>query len=370
MLYYVIRITLLNLQRESNMARSGVTYTDIAKAAEKVKLQGHEPTVDRVREILGTGSKSTIAPLLKKWKNNILNNDNGTDIPSELLEVVKSLYVNTQALADISIQKIKKECELELNELRNKLNDSTGSNNKLLDKIDKLDNKASKYKESIKVLNKEAETLNINNSKNEFVLNENRNQILELKSTITELKKENKDIREHFEHYQQSTSNDRQLEREQFLLTNQQLNDQIKSINIQKNEAESQSTILKNTISENQEIIIELNNNIKKIDISYNKVNVESNILNEKYLQIKSLNKNLNMQIVETEEKSNQVNIDNSVMTKEVKMLNDNLNSLSLELDKVKYDLSEMTIANTSNIQEKSILQGQLKQLHDSLNQK
>jgi chromosome segregation ATPase len=350
------------------MARAGVTFTDIAKAAEKVKSQGHEPTVDRVREILGTGSKSTIAPLLKKWKNNMLNNDNGTDIPNELLEVVKSLYENTQALADLSIQKIKEECELRLNELGNKLNDSNGSNSKLLDKVEKLDKKVSKYKDTIKVLNKEAEILNINNSKNEFVLNENINQILELKTTITELKKENKDIREHFEHYQQSTANDRQLEREQFLLSNQQLNDQIKSFNIQKKEAESESEVLKNTISENQEIIKELNNNLKKLDLSYNKVNLESNILNEKYVQTKSINKNLNLQIIKTEEKFNQVNIDNSVMTKENKLLNDNLNSLSLELDKVKYNLSEMTIANTSNLQEKSVLQGQLKQLHDSLN--
>ena len=252
----------------------------------------------------------------------MLNNDNGTDIPNELLEVVKSLYENTQALADLSIQKIKEECELRLNELGNKLNDSNGSNSKLLDKVEKLDKKVSKYKDTIKVLNKEAEILNINNSKNEFVLNENINQILELKTTIIELKKENKDIREHFEHYQQSTANDRQLEREQFLLSNQQLNDQIKSFNIQKKEAESESEVLKNTISENQEIIKELNNNLKKLDLSYNKVNLESNILNEKYVQTKSINKNLNLQIIKTEEKFNQVNIDNSVMTKENKMLN------------------------------------------------
>ena len=50
------------------MARTGVTYIDIIKASEAIKESGHDPTVDRVREFLGTGSKSTIAPLLKKWK--------------------------------------------------------------------------------------------------------------------------------------------------------------------------------------------------------------------------------------------------------------------------------------------------------------
>ncbi|GGZ80154.1 DNA-binding protein [Paraglaciecola sp. Hal342] len=51
------------------MARAGVTYHDIAKAAEAIKTHGQEPTVDRVREHLGTGSKSTIAPLLKRWRS-------------------------------------------------------------------------------------------------------------------------------------------------------------------------------------------------------------------------------------------------------------------------------------------------------------
>lgn len=52
------------------MARIGVTYKDIAEASETIKSRGQEPTVDRVREYLGTGSKSTIAPHLKQWRNN------------------------------------------------------------------------------------------------------------------------------------------------------------------------------------------------------------------------------------------------------------------------------------------------------------
>lgn len=40
------------------MARAGVTYHDIVKAAEAISTHGQEPTVDRVREHLGTGSKA------------------------------------------------------------------------------------------------------------------------------------------------------------------------------------------------------------------------------------------------------------------------------------------------------------------------
>jgi len=51
------------------MARPGILYSDVAKAAAKLVEGGMNPTVDSVREALGgTGSKSTIAPLLKRWK--------------------------------------------------------------------------------------------------------------------------------------------------------------------------------------------------------------------------------------------------------------------------------------------------------------
>ena len=48
------------------MARTGVRYYDVAQAADALQEIGLEPTIDRVRERLGTGSKSTLAPLLKR----------------------------------------------------------------------------------------------------------------------------------------------------------------------------------------------------------------------------------------------------------------------------------------------------------------
>ncbi len=50
------------------MARSGVTYFDVNKAAHELVGKGKTPTIDGIRSILGTGSISTIAPLLREWK--------------------------------------------------------------------------------------------------------------------------------------------------------------------------------------------------------------------------------------------------------------------------------------------------------------
>lgn len=51
------------------MGRTGVNYFDIVKSASTLKDKGINPTVDNVRGLLGTGSKSTIGPYLKQWRN-------------------------------------------------------------------------------------------------------------------------------------------------------------------------------------------------------------------------------------------------------------------------------------------------------------
>lgn len=50
------------------MARPGVTYTEIASAAQQIAASGRFPTVEGVRLILGTGSNSTVGQHLRTWK--------------------------------------------------------------------------------------------------------------------------------------------------------------------------------------------------------------------------------------------------------------------------------------------------------------
>ena len=69
-------------------------------------------------------------------------------------------------------------------------------------------------------------------------------RIVELKESVAELKQENKDIRDHFEHYQQRTAEDRQQEREQFRSVNQGLNDQIQDLQHRLAQAESRASEL------------------------------------------------------------------------------------------------------------------------------
>lgn len=89
------------------MARPGITYVHIADAAVRLVAQGKNLTIDNIRETLGgTGSKSTIAPLLKRWKtahqDSVAQADLG--LPAELVLALKGMYEKVQADAALRYQ--------------------------------------------------------------------------------------------------------------------------------------------------------------------------------------------------------------------------------------------------------------------------
>ncbi|MFO1425172.1 MAG: DNA-binding protein [Candidatus Competibacteraceae bacterium] len=53
------------------MARSGIRYEEVQAAAETLLGRGLNPTIQRVRELLGTGSNTTISEHLKHWQQQL-----------------------------------------------------------------------------------------------------------------------------------------------------------------------------------------------------------------------------------------------------------------------------------------------------------
>jgi chromosome segregation ATPase len=94
------------------MARAGILYSQVAQAAAKLVADDKNPTVDSVREALGgTGSKSTIAPLLKRWKAEHHDAVAGSEVglPPELLQAVKGVYDKLQADVQQQLERAREE---------------------------------------------------------------------------------------------------------------------------------------------------------------------------------------------------------------------------------------------------------------------
>lgn len=94
------------------MARAGVLYSHVAKAAAQLAAAGKNPTVDTVRAAMGdTGSKSTIAPMLKQWKAQHEGEAAaaGAGLPADLLGAVQGVYERVQEGAKAQVEQLRAE---------------------------------------------------------------------------------------------------------------------------------------------------------------------------------------------------------------------------------------------------------------------
>jgi chromosome segregation ATPase len=102
------------------MARVGIDYQDVANIAQKLQGLGKNTTVDAVRELLGTGSRTTIARHLKQWqgKNQLLGGNIG--VPQELLALIRGLWEALQAQTESQVTEIKDNTKQEIAVIKEK----------------------------------------------------------------------------------------------------------------------------------------------------------------------------------------------------------------------------------------------------------
>jgi chromosome segregation ATPase len=99
-MYPELHVTYYVTHKGEKMARIGVDFDQVSNAVHKLLSQGENPTVDSVRQALGgTGSKSTIAPLLRRWKAENVGSSNAPvqGLPTNLAHAVRDLYETMQA---------------------------------------------------------------------------------------------------------------------------------------------------------------------------------------------------------------------------------------------------------------------------------
>ena len=195
------------------MARPGITYVDVANSAELITSQGQNPTVDRVLANLGTGSKSTIAPLLKKWKAEKAEVVDTSHLPDEILKAAANLHEQLQQTAALKIEQANNQNQTQINNLMMKLDEAS----KKISDLQQIAKQDSESLHSLSVENKEQKTrledLRLKTSRFEVEISTYKDLIDEKKSIIQEQKSELYQTRKHLEHYQQQIAEERQRER-------------------------------------------------------------------------------------------------------------------------------------------------------------
>jgi len=344
------------------MARPGVTYFDISRAAEAVKAQGNDPTIDRVREQLGTGSKSTIAPLLKQWRSNNEPNmpEAETGLPADLINAVKSLRDSIQEASQEAIEQAKQDYHSQVQTLEQRLKDKESELIQALDREQEQRLKFSELESNYKELESKFDHLQALHTEIESDRNVLRARTQELKERTSELKEENRAVRDHFEHYQQRTADDRQLERNQFqsqlrglqsqtdILTSQlvQIQREKKDYRLQHEQAQERA---KGLTTENQEL----------------KLNLGS--LKEQLKILAADCERKASELLKSEEKFTLMRADYIDQKERLAGQSATLASVEAELKQARKNAERLDAENKAILAEKAVLQGRLVQLQDSI---
>ncbi|MWJ28184.1 hypothetical protein GPM19_08190 [Halomonas sp. ZH2S] len=85
------------------MARNGIQYPDVQEAIDTLLVRGDTPSVQRIREVLGTGSFTTISEHLRHWRSEReLNRDvpPPKGVPEVIVELATGMWREAQQTAN------------------------------------------------------------------------------------------------------------------------------------------------------------------------------------------------------------------------------------------------------------------------------
>ncbi len=199
------------------MGRAGILFSHVTKAAAKLLEEGKNPTVDSVREALGgTGSKSTIAPMLKRWKaehtEDIVEAELG--VPAELLHAIKGVYDKLQG--DVQQQLVAADAvhQVALQAATDRTNRIITDNQALFDANGALSTELKLAKDALTRLRTEQHALDVSMATMQSDNTGLQQRLADRAAEIAALNNQLTQSRAQFEHYQEATARQRSEERQ------------------------------------------------------------------------------------------------------------------------------------------------------------
>ncbi|WP_290797666.1 DNA-binding protein [Halomonas sp.] len=101
------------------MARSGVQFEDVQRAIDDLLSRGETPSVQKVREVLGTGSFTTISDHLREWRTRREENRDvppPRGMPGVLQELAEGLWHKAQESANETLGHYREEADRRVEE--------------------------------------------------------------------------------------------------------------------------------------------------------------------------------------------------------------------------------------------------------------
>lgn len=337
------------------MSRIGVTYQEVADVIQQLQAQGKEPTVDRIRGVLGTGSNSTLSRYLREWKAEKAI-PNAYTVPSELANTVKALWAQLQSNAEQRIEALQQETKQQIAAKATELTESQQKYAESLSHIHAL-------KETLHQHQEEIHQLSQNLQASQLALSQLQGHASALEKQNNEQKAENNrlytllhHVQKNLEHYQQSVQ---QLQQEKALAIEKQtvayeqtLTQLRQQLMFEVSEKEKFKSLLEQTqglLEESKQAYTVIEERFKEKVISEATIHDRYHQLLEQFKISTSTLEHKSKLLVETEQK--------------YKIENQQVLVFKQTLEQAQEKIERLRQEQLSLAQEKATLEGQLKQM-------
>lgn len=350
------------------MSRTGITFEEVKKAIAELQGRQKNPTVDAIREILGTGSKSTIARYLREWRaQHGLSNDSDGRLPSDLLGIVNGLWDALQNKANEQINRYRQESDIKTIQIQSQLTEARQLEVNLRQTIHTLEEQLHQQKEETKQLAVKLMTETqdkIRHAERVSVLESRHQEHVEENKRLHQLLKH---VQENLEHYQSAIQKTRE---EQSLLMEKQRNEydqRLSQLLAQNHIAVTEKSALQaqhNQLTKTHELIVTehktLSNQFLELQRQYELIKIKSEKNQHDYDEISGHHQTQASKLVTLKQTVVELQLNIKTKSEKIASLEESLVKANDKIETLRHDGQFL-------LQEKSSLEGQLKQMNTML---
>ena len=270
------------------MTRPGVTYFEVATAAQEIIASGLEPTIERIRAKLKTGSNSTIGTHLRVFRTKqdpMQQLATKEKIPEELIGLLKGLWERVILQAEVKIDSIKSESTSELEKNKQIILQLQNDNAKLLQSETRFKNErdalAQEKSALEQIIHKSASEIAATNARHDGLLQ----QLSEKQSRVDELHKQNQQTQANLEHYRAASLEQRQQELQRFENQTQTLSQNMQQLKCENDALRQENNQMQKSHAELQSLQKNTHVELAKITKNFEAVSAELIVANNAVVQ-------------------------------------------------------------------------------------
>ena len=148
---------LLKTKGLRTMARIGIDYESVKQAAIKLLSQGIAPSVQKIRDVLGTGSHTTIATHLKNWREEYQDKELSclpNSVPQEIMPALEIFWQTAATQAEQHLLAQKKQVNEQIINFEQEKQRLTALHDEMKQRLAEIEHKLSVSQQTHQDLNK------------------------------------------------------------------------------------------------------------------------------------------------------------------------------------------------------------------------